>query len=195
MRDTSAYYYAGTRLVSVTEALSICGLRSFEHVPPEVLEKARVRGQAVHEFLEMLDLGMVDADDASPEIAGYVGAYADFVDASQFSVMHCERVVRNEAHGYAGTLDRTGTFRGGKLAVVDIKCVAALDDVTGLQLAGYAEAIRDEGPLGRFAVQLRPDGSYRLERYESRQDLHDFIACVRVARWRLEHGLASLEDL
>lgn len=198
MRDTSAYYVGDTRLISVTEALRIAGLRSFEHVPPDVLEKARARGTAVHEFLELLDLGLVEPDDAPSEIDGYVRAHQAFVADARWQCHHCEHVVRSEIHGFAGTLDRTGTLASGLLVLLDLKCVASLDDATGLQLAGYEVALREQeptiGPLARYALQLRPEGTYRLQRYESRQDVHDFLAAVRIARWRLDRGLATLEE-
>lgn len=200
MRDASAYYVGDTRLVSVTEALRIAGLRSFAHVPPDVLAKASARGTAVHEFLELLDLGLVEPDDAPSEINGYVNAYQAFRSDAMWQPEHIEEAVRSEIHGFAGTLDRTGTLKGGPLVLLDLKCVASLDDATGLQLAGYEIALREDDatlarqPLARYALQLRHDGTYRLQRYESRQDTHDFLAAVRIARWRLDRGLATLEE-
>lgn len=69
---------------------------------------------------------------------------------------------------------------------------AANHPETRLQVCGYAMAL-DPRPA-RAALQLLPDGRYRLERYRDRSDEHDWIAACRVAHFRLAHSLAYLED-
>lgn len=76
--------------------------------------------------------------------------------------------------------------------LIDLKATTQLYPETRLQVCGYAMAL-DPRPA-RAALQLLPDGRYRLERYRDRSDEHDWIAACRVAHFRLAHGLAYLED-
>ena len=63
----------------------------------------------------------------------------------------------------------------------------------GLQLAGYELALRptlaaaEAARVKRAAVRLRPDGTYSLFHFGERRDHADFLACARLAHWKLEH--------
>lgn len=187
-RDVSQYMVNGVRWISVTEILELAGLVDYGHVAPGVLEVARVRGAAVHEWLELLDLGHIETG-AYPgdEIVGYVEAYRAFLDESKFEAMVVEGVVRNPAYCYAGTIDRGGLLNG-KLALIDLKAVAQVVPATALQTAGYG--LCTDEPHERYSLQLRPDGSYRLHHYADRNDEHDFLAACRVAHWKRRNGWA-----
>lgn len=191
MRDVSRYRVGGTRVPSVTEVLAISGLVDLSAIPFDTLERARQRGSDVHEWLEGIDLGLIDDEKPDDRIAGYVEAYRRFRVETGFVPDLIEHPVVNEAHRYAGTLDRTGTLNG-KRTIVDFKATAAVEAHVGVQLAGYALALRE--PHERVALQLFPDSHYRMHHFRSREDGHDFLAAVRVTHYRLRHGLAALED-
>ena len=175
--------------------MKIVGLGSeFGMVAPDVLETARERGELVHQLTELIDLGHLSATDAADtEVQGYVNAYLRFKEESGFDVEAVEKVVVNASYRYAGTIDRVGRCK--KLTqtgrrVVDIKCVAQVSPATRLQVAGYAEA--EEVPLWP-SLQLFPNGRYRHAEYSEPSDKYDFLSCVRVAHFKLAHGLAQLE--
>lgn len=185
-RDPSKYVIDGVRVPSVTEVLHINGLDDWSMVDPVVLEAARQRGQAVHEWTELLDQGFLTPEDRPDEpIAGYVEAYIRFKNETGFSVEQVEQVVLNETYRYAGMLDRTGKLNG-KRALLDLKAVRSVTPATALQTAGYGECLEEHHE--RYALQLRPDGTYRLTHYADRGDRHDFLSAVRLAWWRLNHG-------
>jgi hypothetical protein len=185
MRDTSKYVLHGVRIPSVTEVLDIAGLIDWSMVPPGVLEEAGERGHRVHEWLELLDQGFLDLEDEPDEdIAGFVGAYLRFKDETGFKPELIEHVVVNETYAYAGMLDRTGRLNGDR-AMVDLKTVRQVNATTALQTAGYAACLGNGHR--RFALQLRPDGTYSLVPYTDRNDVHDFYAAVRLAHWRIKH--------
>ena len=193
-RRTDLYHVGGERVVSVTEALGLAGVVDFSRVDPEVLEVARQRGQLLHQWLEMLTLGFITpADEPDPAVAPMVAAYLRFLEESRFEPAEggTEQVVVNPAYRYAGTIDLRGRLNG-RPAIIDYKGVARVGAATALQLAGYALALPE--PHMRFALHLRRDGSHRLIPYTDRQDAHDFLACVRVASWKLRAGLARLEE-
>lgn len=196
MRRTDQYVVDGIRVPSVTEAMKIVGLGSeFGMVAPDVLETARKRGELVHQLTELIDLGHLSATDAvDDEVQGYVNAYLQFKRDAGFEVSAVEKVVVNTSHRYAGTIDRVGRCK--KLTqtgrrVLDIKCVAQVSPATRLQVAGYAEA--EDLPLWS-SLQLFPNGRYKHVEYSEPSDKYDFLSCVRVAHFKLAHGLASLED-
>lgn len=195
-RDTSAYVVDGVRWPSVTEVLELAGLVDFSRVDADVLERARARGSAFHEWADSIDFGLLEGEPAPPYIAPYVAAYERFKSETGFKVEAAEQVVRNPLHRYVGTLDRRGTFlRSVGLsgpAVVELKTTAVLYPWTRLQLCGYADC-EPQRPH-RVAVQLRPDGTYRLEHYKDRGDFHDWGAAVRIAHYRLAHGLARIQE-
>ena len=183
---------AGTRVPGVTSVIE--PLERYAGVDPAVLEWASERGRAVHLACDLLDEGDLDERSLDPEIVPYVEAYCCFLEEARPSWSAIEHVVHSERYGYAGRLDRVGTLaclRGSPRVVCDIKTVAALSPVTGLQLAAYAEALRTDQrtkTLRRFALQLRHDGAYRLKEYTERSDLSVFLAQLTVAGWCRRHN-------
>jgi hypothetical protein len=203
MRDTSAYVIDGVRWPSVSEVLSTNGLTDFDGIPHGVLEHARQRGREVHDWCDMLDKGYLSVDqEPDEEIAGYVAAYIRFKEEAGFEVIASEAVVINYDYRYVGTLDRLGYRRKFKdpnrPTVVDLKCVAMVSDATELQVSGYAHAATIDGlfatQFGGESLQLRKDGTYRLADCTGPQVSHDWFAFVRATHWKLNHGLAVLEN-
>jgi len=199
VRRTDLYRVDGLRVPSVTEVLKLAGVaEGFGMVPPEVLETARARGALVHEITELIDLGHLDPAEPVMEGAqGYVDAYLKFKEEAGFEVEAIEKVVVNDLYRYAGTIDRLGQcekLRRKGRRVVDLKCVAQVSKATRLQVAGYAEAAKIDV---WSSLQLFPNGRYKHVEYSQDgelQDKHDFLACVRVAHFKLSHGMAELEQ-
>ena len=201
MRDTSAYEIAGIRVASVTEILTDVRATSFAGIAPDVLEHAARRGSAVHQWTEYIDTGLEFNKHPDEELIPYLDAYAKFRQEAGVEYLYSEHVVVSKKYRYAGTLDRAGYLRFGKypddLHLIDIKCVAQVSDATALQTAGYALALEEQEDvhvLRRAALQLKPDGKYRLHYYDNFADYPNWLACVRVTNWRLEHGLFKLEN-
>lgn len=215
-RDTSLYWVERdgkkVRLPSVTEVLKIAGFSDYPGVNAEVLENARRRGEAVHKYLESEDVLRLPGEEPPEEIRGYVDAYRRWRDDVGFEIEGNEAPVVAEKHGYAGTVDRWGVLTKYEPlpAVVDLKCTARLEPSVDPQLAGYEIGLdhprRVDGPLGRLhrvAVQLKPDGTYRMETSFARPGREptlknaaygDWFAALRVTHWRIRHGFVRLED-
>src|SRR5687767_1776457 len=84
-RDTGAYVVNGERLVSVTEALNLAGLVSFEHVEADVLETARERGQRVAEMTAIMDRGYeFNLPEDDPTLP-YLRSYVRFIGDTRFA--------------------------------------------------------------------------------------------------------------
>lgn len=187
------YRVHGQRVPSVTEVLELAGVRTLPDVPSSLLEHKRMIGAEVHDWCQMMDEGMCGVDEIDdPEVENYVRAYTRFLTDLGPTLVGAEQTVINDTYRYAGTLDRRFRFGAGAgevAALVDLKCGQPAP-WTGLQLAGYEMCIPE--PHRRYALWLRNDRTYRLIKYEEMTDKHDFLACVRVAHYRLRHGQASI---
>ncbi len=196
MRRTDLYVDdSGVRLPSVTEVLALSGMTDYSMVDPLVLAHAAERGQRVHEWIELEEGGYVEAGtEPDPLIAPYVSAWRLFQKETGWRAEAVEEVVVNRVFRYAGTLDQRGWLgmQAPAKALLDVKCVAALQPSTALQLEGYSCCL--EEPHRRYALRLCPNGTYRLECYRRVADRHDWLAAVRVAHWKLANGIAQIRE-
>jgi hypothetical protein len=201
-RDTLLYYRGAQRLVSVTEALDLAGLVDWSWLPPDVLEKARDRGTRVHQWIARYH-GTTGAPPApDDDVQPYTDAYIAFTLSVGFKAVATEEALQHPTHGYAGTLDLLGCVGGaargtGSWWLIDVKATASLMPEFALQTAAYAELVRVHypkmRPLRRGVLHLGADRSWRLHEHHDTGDLHDFLACVRVAHYKMRHAGVSLE--
>jgi hypothetical protein len=184
--EASHTYWKGERRVpSVTQILA--PMTSFEGIRPEVLDHARLRGQAVHYGCELFDQDNLDWGSVSAEQRPYIEAWALFRQQTGFVPDLIEERVFHPALEYAGTLDRAG-WMDGKYVLADIKCVAAMSACTGPQTAAYAQALKAGRPdhpevQERYAIQLQPTGRYKLHSYPERTDFSVFISMRTIIGW------------
>lgn len=172
------YLVDGVEVPSVTTILQPLASRAYASVNPSVLEYARNRGAAVHEALEMHDLG--GELEVTPETEGYIRAYLEWEQIYRPRWTGVEQIVYHEVFprdidkpmlkdgndvDYIGTLDRIGYLNGTELAVVDIKTSnpskEALVSVC-CQTAAYAEAVFNYDKPSRYGLFLKADGTYRF---------------------------------
>jgi hypothetical protein len=181
------YTKEGRRLPSVTQVLA--PLIDYSMVPKDVLERAQQLGTAVHRMTELYDNDDLDEESLSDELSPYLSGWKLFRSEAKFVPVTVERRLSHPTLGYAGTSDRTGEVKG-RLAVVDIKKMMTLGPVIGAQLAAYQELHRKDGleVADRYALGLRPDGSYRLQPYRDPLDWQCFLSCLTLHNWRLKNG-------
>lgn len=190
---THTYRFDGVRVFSVTQILE--QLVDYSGVPQYRLDIAANRGTMVHKATELYDIGVLDEDSVSDEIRGYVEAWKKFLNETQFESELIEQRLFHKKLRYAGTADRIGIL-SGKRTVIDIKTTASLMPWVGPQTAAYFEAFNhgrpaDQKAKTRHAVQLRRDGTYRLEPYRSHQDFPVFTACLSIHNWKGEHNVLN----
>lgn len=200
--DTHAYYdEGGARVLSVTQALKLAGMVSYDHVPPAVLENARRRGVLVHELCAEIDKGVeVDACFDIPEpIVPYVDAYRLFVEESGFEVdpenVERRRIVTVANMRVAMTPDCTGILNGIPV-VIDRKTCEAFHPSWGPQTAAYESGLPRPARFrsyDRFALQLRRNGRYKLQPLREPTDFNVFCASFTVAQYKLKNRLATID--
>lgn len=181
---THTYRLDGVVLPSVTTIMK--PLYDFSFVNELTLEIASKRGVEVHKACEMYDLD--DLDESSLEgwqWINYFKAWKRFRAESGYVPHLTEMRVHHPLLKFAGTLDSKGEMAGAEV-IIDRKTTASLSPAIGVQLAAYEEALRQEDKklpkMKRYAVQLRPDGTYRLQPYEKSTDWSTFVALMNLKR-------------
>lgn len=171
------YLVNGVEVPSVTTILQPLSNRLYSAVNPSVLEYARRRGTAVHEALEMYDLG---GDlEVTPETEGYIRAYLEWGQIYKPKWTAVEQIVYHTTYfsndsptlpdgmkvDFIGTLDRAGYLNGREFAVVDIKTSTPTKEAlvsVCCQTAAYANAVFDWDKPSRYGLFLKADGTYRF---------------------------------
>lgn len=182
--STHVYRWNGAIVPGVTSILRSALGNPFEGVPFDVLDRKRRLGVAVHRTTELDDLGRLDPASVHPEVEPYLRAWRRFRADTGFRPTAVERQLYHRTLGYAGTLDREGDA-GPECWLPDIKSGEPTAQAE-LQTAGYALIRTSEGARidRRGSVWLRSDGTYRWLEYNRATDTADFLAALRVHRWK-----------
>lgn len=186
---THTYTVDGVVLPSVTQILKSC--YDFSMIAPEVLERKRQIGTAVHIAIKLdIDNDLVE-ESVAQELRGYLAAWRSFrgeAGLHEADFGECEKPMYHPTYGYAGTPDVTAHLHG-HWSVIDAKCVDALHPAWALQLAGYQELLnanvsKDSQKIERrYSLRLFPDGKYRLDEWKDRNDWNVFLAMLAARRW------------
>lgn len=180
------YRLDGRRLPSVTQLLA--PLVDYSQVPKETLERAQQLGTAVHRMTELHDKEDLDEESLSNELRPYLEGWKKFRTECQFEPVTVEHRMSHPTFRYAGTSDRTGAIKG-RLAVLDIKKMFVLGPHIGPQLAAYQKLHETEGlkVIDRYALGLRPDGTYRLQPFTDPLDWQCFLSHLTIHNWKAKH--------
>lgn len=183
-----AYRFEGRPVPGVTSILA--ALRDGgEEAPDEARRIAANRGRAVHRAIELDVAGDLDESRLHPDIASRLRAWRLFRREYGFSPGRAELRVYSNRYGYAGTLDLWGVAAGYPI-ILDAKATAAVPHRAHVQLAGYAQALREtiaSGPVRRAILHLRPE-RYELVPCTDPNDFETFLACLTVKRWNDAHA-------
>lgn len=192
---TTYVFEGGVTLPRVTSILSV--VHKFDGINLDVLAHAAERGKAVHRGCWLLcgggDASGLDWGTVHDEVAPYLHGFEAFLKATGARVVEKERLVLSTRYGFAGRADLLIEGLSRFLDVVDVKS-GAEDPSHALQTSAYAEGYREstgtKRKLGRFALYLRPTGTYRLQEMKEESDFRVFMACRQVYQWRMEHDRA-----
>lgn len=193
------YLVDGQEVPSVTEILKPLH-RSYSSINPSVLEYARNRGSAVHEALEMYDLG--GDFEVTPETAPYIKAYIEWAQIYKPKWVGVEQIVYNEDYNYIGTLDRIGTLNGTEFAVVDIKTSQPTKETlvsVCCQTYAYAMAYaamqnkpaKFVEQTHRYGLFLKADGTYRFQDCEEYEEKYGFSGGLVFFDLNATHGMIT----
>lgn len=183
--EAHEYYLDGVKVPwTVTEVMKVAGLIDEEYFT----EESRQRGTAVHLATKYLDEGRLDWGCKAmkdPRVRPYVDAYQAFLDETGFVVTSIEQMIHDELWGVAGRYDRTGTMPRHPLPYLAEIKTGQYADWWDLQLAAY-EAKLAKRHL-RMAVQLMPNGRYKLHHFKDPNDIKVFRALITANNWKRNH--------
>jgi len=180
------YQYDGLVVPSVTQVLE--PLIDYSMVPDFRLAMAADRGTNVHKMCELHDYGTLE--DYEPEYEPYLDAWIMFLEDTGFEAEIIETRLYHPVFKYAGAVDRVGMSKG-KRVILDIKTTFTLMPAVGPQTAAYQEMWNKNNPhmkaKQRWAVQLKSDGTYRIERLKGVTDFSVFTSCLNIHNWRAKN--------
>jgi hypothetical protein len=193
---THIYTLDGVRVPSVTQVLK--PLYSFDGIPRAVLHAKAALGTSVHRACELLDDDDLDEESedgraALEPISGYLAGYKKFMAEKKPVVIFNEQQLYHPTHRYAGTIDRRYALRG-ELWDIDLKSTVAMSPIVGIQTAAYSEMIKADSLNGtntvrRGALQLFPDGDYKLWEFKDPSDFSVFLSLLTIQRFKERHSL------
>jgi len=192
------YRFAGVLTPNVTRITSM--MSGYFGVPADVLRRKAELGTAVHLATEFDDEDDLDYD-ALPEIVrGYVDGWRKFREQTGWVTELSEQRVYSARYRYAGTLDCVGHFGRMKTVRPSVKCLVdkkatyTIMPSVGPQVAAYTEAWNETNTpkvRRRFAVQLKPDGNYKLHECGDATDFSVFLSGLTLLNWKARHKLET----
>ena len=176
------------KALHVTEVLWLSGVVDYSFCD----EESKWRGSEVSRAVDLANKGTLKIKSVPRNIEGYVDAFFKFKREKHFVCVASEESLEKNSLGPRGRMDARG-FMDGSPAIVDWK-TGQIRDAVALQLVLYGHMRDPSAWVDRCGVQLMPDGDYRIKTWPLltwHSDLTTALACVRVARWKLEKGLVK----
>lgn len=187
------YHLYGTPVPSVTQVLRQAGYVSLDGVPEAVLERARHRGQRVHQALHFLFENDLDEESIDDEVRGYLESARGYIRRNIIEVHRVEVRLWSERHFCAGTCDLIARHTDGVVSVDDFKTGNPDDVAADLQTAAYLGFLlemsgRDDelrplvkGLVRRRSIRLYRDGRPGTDQiYGSAHDYSRFLSALSV---------------
>ena len=190
-QESHVYRLNGKIIPSVTGILSDAGLFDYRGVPPEVMEAARLFGQAVHRATELYDMESLDMATVNEPLIPYLEAWKKF--RADFKVVIYPSWIEKPICSYKyqfGTIPDRICSIGNKVTLIEVKSTATIQKAVAIQMGGQEIVVEENyGKVRqRIAVQLKPDGTYRIEEFKNPTDKTVFISALNVWRWRKENN-------
>jgi hypothetical protein len=179
--DRHLYRWNDRVVPSVSEILTPLYNGVFDKIPAAILERKTEIGKNVHLTSEMFDKDDLDEDSLDEVTRGYFNGWKKFSAEHVLEWDVIETPFFHEMFQYAGTPDRHGLMDGIP-TLLDIKTVASMSKITGVQTAAYQKLVETAGHNveQRVAVQLYPNGTYSIHKFTSNKDWPTFLSCLNV---------------
>lgn len=193
--DGHKYIVQGRSHPSVTGLLKKYGLIDYSMVNPDVLERKRQLGSALHAWTERYDRDGNDDMLVLPEHAiGYAEAWINFRRQSGYELIQIERRLMTEIMGLTigGTPDRVMRVKRTRDLVLDLKFCAMKMPAWAVQTAAYTMMEFRKLHIGnteRCSCQLFPDGRHRLHWYTEESDGDTFMSIVALEAWKQNNNM------
>ena len=189
--DTHTYTIDGVQVNSVTQILEKEGLIDYSFIHPDILQRAKEFGNAVHRATELFENNDLDVESLDPALVPYLEQWKKFL-VKCWRTIKSEQVVASRKYLYCGRYDRLGLYND-KLTILDIK--TGVKDkksfkVAGLQLAAYElahneSANKTEKAKQRLSVWLNGDDAMpKTELHTNKGDQNCFLAALTMVNFK-----------
>ncbi len=155
-------------------------------IPPYVLERARQRGIAIHEWIEAYFGGEKKVIDL--EYLQYVDSFKEWVEKNDVKPLMLEEMLTGKE--YRGVIDMLAYVRN-ELTLVSFKATAKLNvPYCELQESAYQQLLLELGhidvPVNKIALHITKSGctEYALE-----DKTEEFNALIMLDRYLIERGV------
>lgn len=158
-KESHTYYLDGVRIPSATQLLKPVSKEIYHGINPAILEKASIRGSAVHEMLENLINGKeVDLSNYPKESWDYFEAVNRWYDNNKeivSAVTATEYITYGCIYGqyYGATIDVFGDN-----FIIDFKTRKVKPEIDRLQLFLYNQTFLDGNKRKLYIVSILKDG-------------------------------------
>lgn len=158
------YSIDGVVYPSVTEICEPISFAKLDAVQKIVVERARLRGSAVHEWIsEYIYTGDLSSlDDLDDDCVAYAEAFVNWWRTYKPTALYSEFVLGDAKLGYCGTCDFVCEL-DGKIALIDFKTTATVNKkYLSVQLEGYRRLLASAGVTAEtfWVLHLKKDGTY-----------------------------------
>lgn len=179
--DKSLHVYTlnGSLVPSVTQVLQ--PLDMLDGIPFHILERARIRGQHVHEAMALLVRDQLDWASLDAELVPYIEGGKRFLDESGVVAVASEQPVACPRLRCAGTPDLLAYWRDAE-GLFEFKATAAIPKTVGPQTAAY-DRLAGGKARKRYCVHLKP-GDYRIVPLTDPADWSIFQSALNIWHWR-----------
>ena len=187
-KEKHRYYFGGTRVTGITEALSNAG------ITPPIPTSARHnfvaagrRGTIIHQGCEIIDLKQEDNFDLDPELKGYFDAWRSFCYDYGYEVSLVEVPLGHDIFLFGGIPDSYGLCKKlGGLAVVERKSTE-FKDWMEFQVEGQKILLEHHNmPVEhKVVVSIQKTGKYRVEKCAYSKSRALFLSAVAISNWKL----------
>lgn len=177
------YTFNGRVVPSVSAILQPLTAMAYGGIDAQVLLNAARLGTAVHACTEYLDEGELDEATVDPKWAPYLDAYKAWKTAIRPEILGIK--MRLACSKFGGTIDRIVKI-DRQLWIVDLKTTSQIHKHVGVQLAAYAalaEKFTKKTGFRRAALQLKPDGTFKVREFSSITDEICFNALLGIKYW------------
>jgi hypothetical protein len=189
--ENHEYFVDGKLTPGVTEIMAAEGLIDLRKIPISVLEPARALGTEVHRVCELWDKQKLDIRKVDPVILPYLKAWLLFLKDIGPEFVEIEEMIYSKMYNVCGKPDRIARIKGRE-GLLDLKSTTTLQPSIKIQTGGYLkiwEEFRKRKLYFRWAIQLKPDGTYKIEKHLDYIDSMRAISAFVLYQYKKEKGL------
>lgn len=179
--DKHEYRMDGVIVPSVTQVIEGMGFTDTRFYK----DYDRTRGRYIHAACALLAADNLNWDSLDERIRPEVEAFGNFFEKEKVEILETEKMMFSDTHRVAGTMDIFCRFEG-RPAIMDTKSGGILP-IIEIQTGGYSVLLHEISGVvrpGRFGLQLKEDGTYRLIRCRELQAEQHFLVLLNTYKLR-----------